>query len=344
MKLRFLILASLFWGFSIFSKGLVYIVDLGVDLDLANSGKLYSEIRAGIEKMGYKPFWAHQISDLDPFDVLIFHNFFRKQGLENLRKYPKEKLVLFMWEPPTVLPNMYKQDLYDCFGRIYTWDDSLVDNKKFFKFHYPQPVMMVEYSVPFEQKKLAVMVNCDKDSRHPSSLYGKRRELIRFFEDNYPEDFDLYGRGWSYEQYKSYRGPVELRLACIKDYKFYFAYENMQNVQGYVTEKIFSALRSGSVPVYWGAENIIDYVPKNCFIDRRDFASNEELYWHLKLMSEEEYENYLQNIREFLRSDQALLFSKEYYHSIFFEAVEPGYDKAEILDEESFEIVQRVGS
>ena len=45
--------------------------------------------------------------------------------------------------------------------------------------------------------------------------------------------------------------------------------------------------------------------PKNCFIDRRAFASMEELYAFLKGMKKEEYETYLANIRVFLSSDTA---------------------------------------
>jgi len=329
----------LFCAVSTFCKKTVYIVNRDIDLRRANSSKSYSVVRDGIEKMGYDIFWTHQIDQLNQFDILLFHNF--SDNINKLKKYPKEKLVLFMWEPPTVLPNMYKQEVFDCFGKIYTWDDSLVDNKKFFKFHYPQYRKRVEYSVPFDQKKLAVTVNCNKNSLHPYSLYGERRNVIRFFEDNYPEDFDLYGRGWRAAEFPSYRGFIGSKLDCIKDYKFCFAYENMQNVKGYVTEKIFDAFMAGCVPVYWGAENIVEYIPKNCFVDRRDFESNEHLYWFLKNMTQQEYEEYLENIRNFIDSDQFILFSKEYYLYTLLQAIKPDYDKS-ILKQEYFDVVQRV--
>ena len=39
----------------------------------------------------------------------------------------------------------------------------------------------------------------------------------------------------------------------------------------------------------FGAPNIAEYVPKNTFIDRRDFASDEELAKFLLEMTEEEF-------------------------------------------------------
>ena len=82
---------------------------------------------------------------------------------------------------------------------------------------------------------------------------------------------------------------------------------------GYVTEKIFNCFAAGCVPIYWGAPNVTDYIPKNCFIDRRDFGSNAEVYDFIKSMSQGVYETYLKNIQIFLDSDQARLFARDHY-------------------------------
>lgn len=78
---------------------------------------------------------------------------------------------------------------------------------------------------------------------------------------------------------------------------------------GYVTEKIFDSFISGCVPIYWGAPNITDYVPKSCFIDRTDFRSHEDLYVYLSTMSEETHQKHITAIKEFLMSDSAFKFS-----------------------------------
>ena len=46
-----------------------------------------------------------------------------------LEKLPKDKMVLFVWEPPTVLPKMFSKNMPQYFSRIYTWEDDVIDNK-----------------------------------------------------------------------------------------------------------------------------------------------------------------------------------------------------------------------
>ena len=61
------------------------------------------------------------------------------------------------------------------------------------------------------------------------------------------------------------------------------------------TPEIFDAFIAGCVPVYWGAKNITDYVSSDCFIDRREFKNNQELYRYMKNMNDDEYLKYLIN-------------------------------------------------
>jgi hypothetical protein len=111
--------------------------------------------------------------------------------------------------------------------------------------------------------------------------------------------------------YKNYRGTVTCPRECLKHYRFCICYENMRDVRGYITEKLFNCLISYCVPIYWGASNITDYVPEGCFIDRRAFTDYETLYQYLKQMSAAEYARYLENIVQFLQSPAALKFTPE---------------------------------
>lgn len=43
--------------------------------------------------------------------------------------------ILVMWEPPSVILDMYQEDVLKLFDKVYTWNDDLVDGKKFFKLH-----------------------------------------------------------------------------------------------------------------------------------------------------------------------------------------------------------------
>ena len=92
-------------------------------------------------------------------------------------------------------------------------------------------------------------------------------------------------------------------------------------MNGYITEKIFGCFAAGCVPIYWGAPNVEQYIPKDCFIDYRDFKDLNDLYLFMKSMSKETYDAYLNNIRRFLNSSEAHIFSPENFAKMLLDAV-----------------------
>ncbi len=99
----------------------------------------------------------------------------------------------------------------------------------------------------------------------------------------------------------------------LEKYKFAICYENARDISGYITEKIFDCFFAGCVPIYWGANNITEHIPKDCFIDKREFESYEKLYEFITSINNEKYLQYLENIETFLKSDKAYLFSSEFF-------------------------------
>ncbi|KAG6738797.1 hypothetical protein NC652_041407 [Populus alba x Populus x berolinensis] len=74
-------------------------------------------------------------------------------------------------------------------------------------------------------------------------------------------------------------------LHCaMSHYKFVLAIENTWT-ESYVTEKLFYALDSGSVPIYFGAPNVLDFVPPHSIIDGNKFKSIEELASYVKYLA-----------------------------------------------------------
>ena len=57
--------------------------------------------------------------------------------------------------------------------------------------------------------------------------------------------------------------------------------------------------------------NITDYIPTNTFIDKRDFADYAQLYDFISRMGESEYNEYLNNIKIFLKSDGFKKFTRK---------------------------------
>ena len=85
------------------------------------------------------------------------------------------------------------------------------------------------------------------------------------------------------------------KLAAIARHKFTLAFENTIT-RDYVTEKFFDPLIAGSVPVYLGAPNVVDYTPgEDCFINAADFDGPASLANYLNALGEDEaaYGKYL---------------------------------------------------
>lgn len=176
-----------------------------------------------------------------------------------------------------------------------------------------------EYKNDFKSRKLVAMVANYRAGLmlfgpHPDSLYNQRLEAVDYFMEHCANSFDLYGGYWPDKYSKISKGVIERKdkIDVISKYKFLISYDSITNQDGYISEKIFDCFKAKTVPIYWGANNITDYIPKDCFIDRRDFSSYQALEDFLKKMTEKQYKVYITAIEKYLKSDAYFnLFSSE---------------------------------
>lgn len=238
----------------------------------------------------------------------------------------RDRTVLMLWEPGSVVPENYTKETYEKFDTILTWNDDLVDKKKFFKYLHPYPARGEKEVVPYRDKKTLVNISWNKHSSEKHELYSERRASIAFFDHTLPTQFELFGYGWNkpatrierlfpflVKKYQSYRGTCSDKLATLSHYKFTLCYENTQHVNGFISEKIFDCFNAKTVPIYWGADNIENYIPKSAFIDRRDFRTNAELLAFLETIDETQYAAYIAAIEAFLQSDAYTAFLPEQF-------------------------------
>lgn len=284
-----------------------------VDQFLPMAGQIRTELRV--------KGWELKEFEKTEENTWVFWNLGEKVRGIDFGARPKEKMVLFVWEPPIWQKELHDPKNLAQFGKVFTWDDDLIDNKHFFKFHYPVLRARLEEIPQFEKKKFCTMISRRFSSKDPRELYSERESTIRFFEDKKGE-FDLYGMNWEKRKFKNYRGAIADKIEVLKDYKFSICYENMKDIKGYITEKIFDCFAAGVVPVYWGASNVTDYIPEGCFVDRRKFKDNKALYKFLKGITKAEYEQYLKNAEVFLKSDGAKLFSPDHFAKTFVSIVD----------------------
>lgn len=231
-----------------------------------------------------------------------------QQSSPALLKLPKEKRVLFIWEPDEI-------DLNYCelFSSIYTYNDNKIDDVRYFKFYYPFLQLPINYPNSFEERKFCTLV-----ARH---WIPKRLQILDVFSSKYENEFEFYGTLPSMKYQEMYKGKIpgshssEEKIEVLQRYRFCICFEN-SSIPGYITEKIFACFAAGCVPIYLGAPNILDYIPGDCFIDYRSFKDDDELYQYLKTMPESRYQEYLKSISAYLISDQANCFSPVYFKNI----------------------------
>ena len=274
----------------------------------------YQALANSFVRAGYNFYTELPTIDLaSEVHTVFFHNI---PSLEVCNKYKSilDKFVILILEPSHVMPPNYDLNLHKLFKKVITFDSRMVDDRKYFQYFFVQSnLKMVDTVVKFSDKRLCTLIGSNKSFFCPNELYSHRKEVINFFEKNNLLGFDFYGFGWNKELYNNYKGKVPSKTDILKKYKFCICYENIKGLNGYVTEKIFGCFIAGCVPVYLGADNITDFVPKDCFVDRRDFKSIEDLYNFMKDITEEEYLNYLFNIKKYLNSELVYKFSIDYF-------------------------------
>lgn len=243
---------------------------------------------------------------------------------------------LISMEPPQIMAKNYGKAVESRYEHIFTWHDGLAGQGKYVKSCFPNVIRPMAEDDPAGRDLFCCMIAGNKSLLHYDSrgLYGERVRAIRWFEKNAPTEFALYGTGWEsppqfpgktgkalsivlnviYRLYgarpfSSYRGPVVRKADVLRRARFCICYENVRGLPGYITEKIFDCFTAGCVPVYWGANNITDYVPADCFIDRRKFASMYEIYRFMKQIPDAEYRAYQQRIADWLASEAVRKFT-----------------------------------
>jgi alpha(1,3/1,4) fucosyltransferase len=256
-----------------------------------------------------------------------------------LKRVPYRKRALVLLEPAVVNPTLYYTSLLRRrFSVVFTWDWKLLDkNPNYFRINVPVGAEPRTYRVnPFSEfsflnKRFLVAVSSNRWHYMPQATFGLRRKVYRYFERRHPDDFDLFGNGWSqprigYEKWlghstlKAWRGTIpggwDEKVSQLAKYKFSICFENSTGQPGYISEKMLDCFCARCVPVYYGSEGVERLIPKDAWINFRDFRDLDELTAFLEGMSEIEYSDRIMAIERFLNGDQMEFFSTDYFHRV----------------------------
>ncbi len=283
-------------------------------------------------------FWDENKATGEDIYVSSEHKIFIRKAYWKFKNknYPIVKLdkfkkrILFQFEAPVIMAEVYLniKSLFKIYDKVFF--SCKIDNPKSRYFHLPQTYGRVFLNY-WENSDRAFLTMINSNIRPRSwkrKPLNERVKAVKFFSKT--TDIDLYGTGWNkrpllpYWFYKkaiqkARRGPVKSKYSTLSKYNFSISFEN-GIFPGYFSEKIFDCFLVGTVPIYLGAPDIEKYVPKECFIDMRDFKNYNELKLFLKSLKKSEIQSYKENGRKFLESERYKPFTKEHFAKIFVDA------------------------
>ena len=297
----------------------------GYELKLSNSTEITDQdyvLFVEAKSLNYLPYLLRNMGLISgiKFGLKYFLKKLKSKNALNADLYSRlkaedrlDKAMLLILEGKIDAPENHSRALAKYCKYIFTWNDDLVDGKKFIKINWPQPVFWPKFqSIPFAEKKYLTNISGNKYSTNELELYSLRRQSIKYFEQELGDQFDLYGIGWNEPVtfwqrifkstvpiFKSYAGLADSKPDTFSKYRFALIYENAQ-VPGYITEKIIDCFRCQCVPIYMGAPNVENYISKDTYIDRREFKDDQSLLSFLNKIDETEYGYYLERISAFL--------------------------------------------
>ena len=287
-------------------------------------------LKRKFNKLGYD---MHTIDmkNVESADKILFVD---NLMLDNYRKLctPLDNNYLILLECPIINPWSYQTKTHNIFKKIFSWK---LEGGKYIKTKIPQQIIReAKYTVPFYKKKFLCIVNSNRIAVDKHELYSERARAIEYFQHR----IDVYGAGWGKRglslmnmlhalknmhkmdikrasflfkfflkpvKVPNYKGTTPNLIETLSKYRFCICYENYDNNDEYVSEKIFNCLNARCVPVYLGYRDISKLVPKQCYIDRRKFSNYAELENYIANMEEGEYQRYMTAINAFLNSRQA---------------------------------------
>jgi hypothetical protein len=204
-------------------------------------------------------------------------------------------------------------------------------------------------------RRSLVMINMNKLPRLTAhELFTERMRAVEYFSRT--NEIDLFGIGWhkasmkmgrtrlpqfvqraqiKYRNWRDrlhpdpllvaarrvYKGELETKWETLASYDFVLCFENT-SLRGWLTEKLFEALRVGTIPIYWGATDIAQLIPSDCFVDMKAFRDYSELRSFLRSQDRQAVLRYREAGRAFLESKAFDPFSRERFAHIFKELLE----------------------
>ena len=289
---------------------------------------------------------THDIFDPNNADIIIYSDY--KKKINRIDKLH----VLIALESIAVIPAIYKKNYYNKFDLVFSWYDKIIDNKKIFPITFSQDLSPKKFKSFNQRPFLICNITSNKFSNHEDELYSERIRVFEFFKDKpdifslygygwdksfkFPKIYNYFkflsqnkilrilGKIFIlillklkqekliFQSYNFYKGVINSKQEAMDKHKFCLCFENVKDIDFFITEKIFDCFIYGIVPIYFGSNNIHDKIPSNTFVDYRKFNNVNEMFKFISKIDEKAFEKYQENILNFLASNNSKEFESKH--------------------------------
>jgi hypothetical protein len=159
--------------------------------------------------------------------------------------------VGWLIEPRGINPGIYNAKYLDYFNYMLSFDRRLISLNPEKILFYPFGCCWIpEKDRGIHPKTKMVSMVCS------GKAYSDGHRFRNMIYDKYINRFDGYGR---------YKNPIENKADALRDYRFSICIQNTKT-DDYFTEIIMDCFMTGTVPIFWGTDNIGRYFNKNGII------------------------------------------------------------------------------
>jgi hypothetical protein len=188
--------------------------------------------------------------------------------------------VGWLIEPRGINPSIYTHQFINDFNYLLTFDREFIKLNPEKILFYPFGCCWInEIDRGIHPKSKMVSMICS------GKAYSDGHRFRNRIYDAYLNRFDGYGR---------YKNPIANKIIALKDYMFSICVQNTKT-DDYFTEIIMDCFMTGTIPIFWGTNNIGDYFNAKGIIQ---FNSEAELNEILNSLSEKLYISKIEHAKE----------------------------------------------
>lgn len=241
-------------------------------------------------KVGFTDFWPGFLPEKSYF-IRILNKYFQVEVIDTRLPDAREKVEYLFC-------SVFSQNFldFDCIRIFYTGENIIPDfNLYDYAIGFEKMTIGDRYFcdplcygwIRTKQKLISNeprLINCKKDIKNKKFCAmvvsnGSNADPFRTDFFHSLSQYKTVDSGGSYLNNIGYN--VDDKIMFLKDYKFSFAIENVSH-EGYCTEKIVESFAAGTIPIYWGDPDVMEYFNDKAFINCHKYSSTDEIINEVK--------------------------------------------------------------